>query len=437
LHPNVTGSNAACDSSSALRVCLDARLVSGEWGGVEQVIIGLAGALSRLGDGDERYLFLVNPGHTAWLEPFVFGPSSLLMSNPPAATTTDPGGLRGTAVRLVRAGIPRGVRSALPGHLPRAYHAPESDGSIERAGVDVMHFPMQVGFRTELPTIFAPHDLQHLHLPQFFSRAAIAEREARYRALCDRASIVTLMSTWGRDDIVARYGLPPEKVRVVPGAAAIEAYDPPTEGEMASTRDRLRLPERFALYPAKAWPHKNHLRLVAALRLLRERGVDVPVVLTGEQSGLEIPILARADDLGVADLMRFVGFVTPGELMALYRMARMMVFPSLFEGWGLPVVEALAEGLPLACSDVTCLPAITAGAAELFDPADPAAIARAVANVWGDDRLRARLILDGRARAARFSWSHTARVFRACYRMLGGRELSAEDRALLDAPPIS
>jgi glycosyltransferase involved in cell wall biosynthesis len=120
----------------------------------------------------------------------------------------------------------------------------------------------------------------------------------------------------------------------------------------------------------------------------------------------------------------------------MFRLAHMMVFPSLFEGWGLPVVEALSAGLPVACSNVTCLPALTAGTSELFDPSDSAAIADAMARVWADDRLRERLISDGRARAARFSWDHTARMFRALYRTLGGRELSAEDRALLDAPPI-
>jgi glycosyltransferase involved in cell wall biosynthesis len=300
-----------------------------------------------------------------------------------------------------------------------------------------MHFPMQVGFQTDVPTIYAPHDLQHLHLPQLFSAAAIARRETQYRALCERASIVTVMSSWGRDDIIAQYGLPPEKVRVVPWSGAIEAYDLPTESQIAAARDRLALPERFALYPAKVWPHKNHLRLVAALKLLRERGVDVPVILTGDQPGAEVPVLAEAEDLGVADLVHFVGFVTSAELVALYRMARIMVFPSLFEGWGLPVVEAMSAGLPVACSNVTCLPAVTAGAAELFDPADTAAIAAAIARVWLDDRLRERLIADGRARAACFSWDHTARIFRACYRMLGNRELTAEDRALLDAPPIS
>jgi glycosyltransferase involved in cell wall biosynthesis len=288
-----------------------------------------------------------------------------------------------------------------------------------------------------VPTIYTPHDLQHVHLPQFFSSFDFAEREARYRTLCERASIVTVMSTWARNDIVARYGLAPEKVWVVPGAAPIDAYRPPTDDELTAIRNRLALPGRFALYPAKAWPHKNHLRLVAATKLLRERGVDVPLVLTGDQDGGEVAVLAEAEALGVADLVRFVGFVTPEELVALYRMATMMVFPSLFEGWGLPVVEAMSAGLPVACSNVTCLPAVTASAAELFDPRDTTVMAAAIAGVWGDEGLRARLVSDGRARAACFSWDRTARTFRARYRLLGSRAVSAEDRALLDAPPIT
>ena len=420
-----------------LKVCLDARLVSGQRGGVEQVIIGLASAFSRLNDDGEQYMFLVDAEHTAWLEPFVSGPSSLLMAAPPDAITIGPKGLRETARGVARAAVPAPIRAAIRGRRQRARWVPDSDGSIERAGIDVMHFTMQVGFRTAVPTIFTPHDLQHLNFPQFFVPADIAQREATYRALCNRASIVTVMSSWSRDDIIARYGLPPTKVRVVPGAAATDAYEPVGENDMAATRERLGLRGPFALYPAKAWPHKNHLRLVAALKLLRDRGVDVPLVLTGAQDGREIPVMAEAQALGVSDLVRFVGFVAPDELNALYRLARMMVFPSLFEGWGLPVLEAMSAGLPLACSNATCLPAITAGAAELFDPTDPEAIAGAMMKVWRDDRLRERLIAAGRTQAARFSWDRSARTFRACYRMLGGRELTAEDRALLDEVPLA
>lgn len=416
---------------------MDARLVSGEWGGVEQVVIGLAAALSRLDDGDEQYLFLVNEGHTAWLEPYISGPSSLLIAKPPAAALEVQKGVRATVLKSAGAAIPRQLRAAVRRRMPRPFVLPVSDGSIERASVGVMHFPMQLGFLTEVPTIYTPHDLQHLHLPQFFSRADVARREKQYRALCAQATIVVVMSTWAKDDFVAQYGLRPDKVRVVPGAATTAVYEQPTEAEMAAVREGLRLPEQFAIYPAKAWPHKNHLRLVGALELLRDLGVEVPVVMTGNQDGSDIPVLAKARALGVADLLHFVGFVTPRDLVALYRMARMMVFPSMFEGWGLPVVEALAMGLPVACSKATCLPAVTAGAAELFEATDTAAIADAIRKVWLDEGLRERLTADGRARAADFSWDRTSRIFRACYRQVAGRGLTPEDRALLDAPPIS
>jgi glycosyltransferase involved in cell wall biosynthesis len=417
-------------------VGLDARLVSGERGGVEQVIIGLASSFSRLADGDEQYLFLVDRDHTKWIEPHVFGPCSLLISSgaEAAASRRGPGAV---ATATLKAAIPHPIRAAIGARRPRPYRMAESDGAIERAGVDVMHFPMQVGFRTSVPTIFAPHDLQHLHLPQFFTTEQIVARERSYRALCAQASIVTLMSSWGRDDIVARYGLDPGKILIVPGAPATSAYDPATDDDVLAVRERLGLPGQFAVYPAKAWPHKNHLRLVAALKVLRDRGVDVPIVMTGAQDGRDRPVMAAAEADGVSDLVHFTGFVEPADLNAIYRAARMMVFPSLFEGWGLPVLEALAAGLPLACSQVTCLPAITAGAADLFDPYDPAAIAGAIERVWLDHGTRARLTTAGRIRAARFSWDLSARMFRACYRLLGGRALSPEDQALLDAPPLA
>jgi len=428
--------DAGSGSTPPLRACIDARLVSGERGGVEQVIIGLASAFSRFDDGDERYLFLVNPGHTAWLEPFVNGPSSLLVAGHPSAAGTGWRGLKGTVRGLAKAAVPQPVRAAIRGRRERDENVPESDGTIERAGVDVMHFPMQLGFRTAVPTIFTPHDLQHLHLPEFFTPAEIAGRESRYRALCEAASVVTVLSSWARDDFIATYGLSPSKMLVIPAAAAIEAYEIPTEADVSATRARLGLSGPFALYPAKAWPHKNHLRLVAALKLLREHGLEVPLVLTGAQNGFEVPVLAEAEALGVSDLVHFVGYVTPGELSALYRTARLMVFPSLFEGWGLPILEAMMAGLPVASSNATCLPALAGGAAELFDPTDPEAIAGAVARLWQDDRLRERLVGAGRKRAALFSWDHSARVFRACYRKLAGRQLSAEDATLLEAPPI-
>ena len=124
------------------------------------------------------------------------------------------------------------------------------------------------------------------------------------------------------------------------------------------------------------------------------------------------------------------------QLRSLYGLSRLLVFPSLFEGFGMPILEAFAAGLPVACSDVTSLPDLTGSAARLFDPRDPAAIAAAIGELWTDESKRDELRRRGLARAAAFSWDKTARVYRAHYRQIAGRGLTDEDVNLLLAAPL-
>jgi glycosyltransferase involved in cell wall biosynthesis len=415
-----------------MRVCLDARLVSGERGGVEQVIIGLADGLSRLTDASDEYLFLVDREHSDWLKPYVGGPCRMLESED--SPVPDRGGFAGGRGRRAltrmrkRVGLPAASRP--PGLRP-------ADRAVERAGVDLMHFTMQVGFRTSIPSIFQPQDLQHLHLPEFFSAEALAERDVLYRTLCDQATMVVANSAWGRRDLIDSLGLPDDKVRTIPYAPVIQAYAQPSLEDVARTRTRLGLPETFALYPAKAWPHKNHLRLLEALRILRDQhGLVVPVVLTAHQGDFDIPVRKEASRLGLSEQVIFTGFVDPIALRSLYRLARLLIFPSLFEGWGMPVLEAFAAGLPVACSNVTCLPDVTAGAARLFDPRDPAEIAAAIGDLWTDESKRAELAHLGLARASLFSWDRTAGMFRAHYRRLTNRRLTDNDLEILRAEAL-
>ncbi|HET7928778.1 MAG TPA: glycosyltransferase, partial [Actinomycetota bacterium] len=128
------------------------------------------------------------------------------------------------------------------------------------------------------------------------------------------------------------------------------------------------------------------------------------------------------------------GYVSPLELQCLYRLARFLVFPTLFEGGGMPVFEAFAAGVPVAASDVTCIPRQAGDAALLFNPREPAGIADAMIRLWADGALRAELVRRGRERVARFTWDRTARTYRALYRELTGRPLTTADRDLLDAP---
>ena len=410
-----------------LRVVIDARLRDGEPGGVQQIVIGLASGLSRLPDPrHEEYLFATWRNQSAWLQPFLRDPCKMIE-------------IRASRTRAVG----RWVRNALAaagalGALPSSpVRVAARDQAVEALQADVIHFATQRAFLTGTPNIYQPHDLQHVHLPQFFSEAARESRDRVYRTYCTHASTVVVMSQWGWRDIVSHFGLLPSKVAVVPWAPMLPEYAPPDGPAIAATRRKYSLPPRFAYFPAHTFPHKNHLGLLAALARLRDRsGLVVPLVCSGRRNEFHRVIRRRVRELGLDTQVRFLGFVSPQEVNVLYRACHAVLFPTLFEGWGLPVSEACVAGVPIACSRVTCLPEQADGAAVLFDPADQDDIARAVAEVWCDEGVRARLVARGREVARRLSWDRTAEMFRAHYRKLAGRPLSARDADLLEAAPI-
>src|SRR5262249_29939133 len=236
-----------------------------------------------------------------------------------------------------------------------------------------------------------------------------------------------MMTSWGRQDVIEHYGLPPEKVGVVNWGSVIDVYPEPSQQDLADVRARLSLPEEFLLYPAQTWPHKNHERLFEAIALIRERdAAAVSVVCSGRQNEGFQAVRDRAEQLGISEQVLFPGFVTPLELRSLYRLARALVFPSRFEGWGMPVSEAVSSGLPVASSSATGLGDVVGEAGLLFDPDEVEAIADAILRLWTDGALRAQLAERGRLRAEQFSIDRAAKLFRAHYRQIGGQRLTAE-----------
>lgn len=409
------------------RVCIEARLDPAVNGGVAQLVLGLARGLAALGDGDEEYLFLGDERTEEWLGPHLGSCARIVQP---------PSGLAGLVRRAMRDPV-RAWRSLPPAAALLGPSVSPSDGFVERVAAGVVHFPYQYGFRTRIPTIYHPHDLQHVHLPQYFTPRERRDRERLYRALCRRAAMVAVSSSWVRHDVETHFTLPERRVRVVPLAPPTLAYPVPSEADLQAARRRLDLPPQFAVYPAQTWPHKNHLGALEALaRLRRERGLEVPLVCCGHRNQHAPGVAARARELEVAHLLRLVGFVTPLELQCLYRLARLVLVPSRFEAASFPVWEAQVAGVPVACSNVTSLPLQSGGAALLFDPDDTAGMAAAVERLWTEPLLREELVRRGRASVARFTWERTARLFRAHYRRLAGWPLSAEDGDLLASPPI-
>jgi glycosyltransferase involved in cell wall biosynthesis len=248
---------------------------------------------------------------------------------------------------------------------------------------------------------------------------------------------VAVEAHWVRRDLVRQFAVDPAKVYVIPMAPPTDLYGTVTESDLLDVRRRFRLPPTFALYPAQTWPHKNHLGLLRAVDLLRrEPGERLGLVCTGRRNDFWPRIEQEIDALGLAGEVRFLDFVAPNDLRALYRLAELVVFPSLFEGGAFPVLEAFREGAPVACSGVTSLPEYAGDAALYFDPTSTESMAGAMRRLLGDQRLRATLRARGVARARSFTWEQTARRYRALYRVVAGRALSEEDRSLLAHDPL-
>jgi glycosyltransferase involved in cell wall biosynthesis len=262
------------------------------------------------------------------------------------------------------------------------------------AGAAAVHYPLTL----RLPAVAAPsaitlHDVQHLDLPHLFSRHERAYRTLAWHRSARSAQIVIVPSAFVSERAVARLGLDPAAVRVIHHGLDHTRFTPGQEER-----------EPFLLYPARAWPHKNHARLFEAFALLRRGRPELRLVLTGGGHAGAVPE-------GVETL----GHVSSGELVSLYRRASAVVFPSLYEGFGQPPLEAMACGCPVACSNAASLPEVCGDAARLFDPDDPAAIAAAVEDVLGDP---AAWSARGIARAATFTWERSASSHESVYREL-------------------
>jgi glycosyltransferase involved in cell wall biosynthesis len=263
-------------------------------------------------------------------------------------------------------------------------------------GLDTVHYPLTIALpRLAVPTAVTVHDLQHLDHPELFSRAERLWRARTHERSARDADAVIVPSQFVRRRAIELLGLPPEHVHAIPWGVDHDRFRPGAEER-----------EPFLLYPARPWPHKNHARLFEALGLLRQERPELRLVLTGGgHEGRPVPA-------GVEVL----GLVRGDELASLYRRTACLVFPSRYEGFGQPPLEAMACGCPVAAARAGALPEVCADAAVLFDPDDPEAIAAGVLETLERaGELRGR----GLVHAERFTWAASARAHEALYAAVG------------------
>ena len=178
---------------------------------------------------------------------------------------------------------------------------------------------------------------------------------------------------------------------------------------LEAAKVKYALPPEYAFYPADTWPHKNHAMLVKALHLLRTKHRrEVPCVLTGIKRGAHDALLKAVEEHGLAQQVHLLGYVEKHDMPLLYQGARFLIFPYLFEGFGLPLLEAMASDCPIICSRAASIPEVVGDAALLFDPNDPEEMADSMHRILTDEELRRTLVKAGRERALQFSWERTA-----------------------------
>ena len=256
----------------------------------------------------------------------------------------------------------------------------------------------------DAPGVLTIHDLQHLRYPEFFTADEWQLRERLYRTGAERARHVICISEFTRQDVHQRYGIPLERMTTIwniPSRALWREVPPARRRRLIQA---MGIDGPFLLYPAQCWPHKNHARLVEAFaRALPRLPRELKLVFAGRVFPPEHPAAAAMADASLDRRIVHVGLRSPLEIQALLQECVALVFPSLFEGFGMPVAEAIIAGKPVACSRATSLPEIAGDAAVMFDPVDAQEMADRIVDVATDPALRAKLSAAARARQPLFS----------------------------------
>lgn len=373
-----------------MRIALDGRYIQDHFPGIGRYTYALAYHLPRL-NPEDVFLLLLSP--TARNTRFDLKGTSALPNVEPIQVTAAPFSLR------------------------QQWEIPQI---LRRYGADLYHTPYYViPYVSPCPILVTVHDLIPLHFPQSLPRPRLAILYSLLvRACAHRANHLLVDSAASMRDLEKKLGVPPRKMTCV--YLGVDASFSPRPPEMvAAYRSKKGLHKPYVLYVGINKPHKNLPTLLQAWSLLAPSlQRSHTLVLAGPQDPRYLEVRALADRLGISESVRFFGPAPEEELPLLYQGATCFIFPSLYEGFGLPILEAMAMGVPVACSRISSMPEIAGEAAYLFDPHDPQAIANALNTLLTQPDLRQRLTSLGQAQARHFTWERTAKETYAVYRRM-------------------
>jgi glycosyltransferase involved in cell wall biosynthesis len=312
--------------------------------------------------------------------------------------------------------------TGLPGRL--SVH-PLSDTSpaavltaISDARIDLWWCPWSGDWkplRPPVPSAVTVPDLQHEHFPENFAPADLANRRLSYFVSAHCASVVLTFSQHTKRDLADCYGVHPDRVHAIPLDVGYDWEAAKPTKELLEDLER-KLGRGFLYYPANTWPHKDHGLLFQALGKLRDAGRAYNLVLTGSGDYDRARVEGEIRQLRLERQVRLLGTVDPPAVRALYQLSGALVFPSRFEGFGMPLVEAMRSGTPVLSSDSSSLPEVGGDAVRYFAAGDLPQLTEGISQIMEDERLRHELVRRGSQRASLFSWEETARATAQAFR---------------------
>ena len=278
--------------------------------------------------------------------------------------------------------------------------------SLSAQGVDLLFCPFTAPTYAEgnIPTVSVVLDLQHRELPQFFSRHEVGLRNDFMAELKRKADRIICISEYTRETVLKHLEIPPERTHAVPISIQTRLSRPEAEKSIEHLKDFGIAKNSYMFYPANFWPHKNHSMLLTAYGMFLARNPDSPIdlVFTGALNGRKGAIKQAVMQMGLAKRVHFLGFVPEEKLATVWFGCEFLIFPSLYEGFGIPVLEAMSIGKPVLCSDRTSLPEVAGDAALYFDPRKPGALVNCIEKITTDRALQSALVEKGRIRADLF-----------------------------------
>ena len=290
---------------------------------------------------------------------------------------------------------------------------------LRRERAELFHAPHYVlPPLTPCKAVVTIHDCIHLRFPQYLpNKLGYAYARASMWMATHRSDRILTVSEASKRDILDYFRVPPEKIDVIYNGIDERFGQSPPEDDIARIRERYQLNDPFILYAGNIKPHKNLERTIEAFHLLRRKSEfeNIKLVIIGDEIAKYAALRHAVHHYKLHKYVRFFGFVPDSTLAILYRLAAVFVFPSLYEGFGLPPLEAMASGTPVITSNVSSLPEVVGDAALLVDPLQPEDIAEAMRRVLTDPALREDLRRRGLARAQHFSWERSIKRVRDIY----------------------